>query len=806
MTFARPKRLATGALPAFAMLVALVGCGGSHARFHSHIERGQRYLAAGNLEKAGIEFRNALQIEPTNSDAFYFNGRVAERRGNVREAIQYYQAALDARPTDNRSRASLAKVFVLGGAAAHAMEIVAPGLLDNPREPDLLAARAAARHELGDDTEARRDAEYAVKVAPTNDNAISVLAALALRAGDNARAVTIVSDAIAKKPDSVDLRRIMTSVYLDVGQPREAEEQMRKIIALEPTEMAPRLQLANHFVQSREIVQAQRVLEDAVRDLPQRVGAKLALVDFVATQRSPRDGEVIMRRFIAREPDDDDLRLGLGTLLQREGAVPEAVATYREVIRRDGLGAKGLAARDRIAAIETTAGRFTEASKLLEEVLAESPRDDDALIMRATIALEQNDPTSAIADFRVALRNQPRSMVLQRSLARAYLMKGQPALAEEALRAAMDAAPNDDSLRIDLARVLIQAERPAPAVTLLEQTIAKAPGNAQARQELVRAYIANHELFAARAAAEDLTKLRPNDAQVHYVAGLIAHDERRYDDSNRELERALQLEPGSLEILRSLTRFDLERGRGTEAIARLRQAAEREPGSPRVLELLGATYLETKDLAHATQVLGRAIELAPRSWVAYRDLAETRLAAADTDGALRNYQAALQWGPTQPGVVTGLAALYEQRGRVDDAIAVYEVMYKSKSVEEQQIAANNLAMLLVTYRSDQPSLDRARTLTAPFDASTNGSFLDTAGWVRCKRREYRDAVALLARASDHSPDSRVIRYHLGMAQLGLGQKADARHNLELALAGPGDFSGSREARAVLATLKASRQG
>ena len=39
--------------------------------------------------------------------------------------------------------------------------------------------------------EARRDAERAVKVAPTNENAISVLAALALRAGENDRDLII---------------------------------------------------------------------------------------------------------------------------------------------------------------------------------------------------------------------------------------------------------------------------------------------------------------------------------------------------------------------------------------------------------------------------------------------------------------------------------------------------------------------------------------------------------------------------------------------------------------------------------------
>jgi tetratricopeptide (TPR) repeat protein len=760
----RSERFARACL--LAMSLALASCGSSHSRFESYMARGRQYLAAGNLDKASIEFRNALQIEPRSGAACYFNGRVAERRGNIRDAIDFYQAALDFRPDDDRARASLAKVFVLGGATQRALEVISLGLLDHPDNPDLLAARAAVRHQLQDDAEARADAERAVQLAPANENAIAVLAALALRAGDTARAISIVNFAVTKAPDSVDLRRILASVYISAKQPRDAEEQMRRIIALEPDEMTPRLELANHFAQANELDEAQKVLEAAVRDMPHRDAAKLALVDFVTTRRSREQGEKTLRAYLAEEPRNDDLRLALGTLLERMGAAEAATGTFREVIRRDGTGSKGLAARDRIAAIDLTAGRYDAAMKLVAEVLDESPRDDDALIIRANIAMARNDPTSAVVDFRAAVRNQPKSVVLQRSLARAYIAKGQPALAEQALRSAVEAVPDDTSIRIDLAQVLIQTDRPAQAAALLEDTIRHAPDDPQLRESLIRAYIADRDLRAAGKAAEDLKALRPDAAAGYYLAGLIAHDEKRFNDSAGNLERAFALEPTSLEILTSLTRFSLERGRAVAAIEHLQRALNRDPENVGILDLLGATYLESKDLPHATEILELAITLAPRSWVAYRDLARVRLAANDTNGAIEEYQTALQVAPAQPRLVTELAALYEKQGRVDDAIARYDALLKADP-DAQQLAANNLAMLLVTYKSDRASLDRARTLTARFDLSDNASFLDTTGWVHFKRREYRDAVAVLERAADRSPDSKVIRDHLGQARSAL---------------------------------------
>jgi predicted Zn-dependent protease len=109
-------------------------------------------------------------------------------------------------------------------------------------------------------------------------------------------------------------------------------------------------------------------------------------------------------------------------------------------------------------------------------------------------------------------------------------------------------------------------------------------------------------------------------------------------------------------------------------------------------------------------------------------------------------------------------------------------------------------MLLVTYRSDQASLDRARALTNRFASSRNAQFLDTRGWVLYKRGEYADAVSALQKAVDQSPQAPELRYHLAMAQLKSGARDAARSNLEQSLKSNGGFSGTDEAKKTLASL------
>jgi cellulose synthase operon protein C len=110
--------------------------------------------------------------------------------------------------------------------------------------------------------------------------------------------------------------------------------------------------------------------------------------------------------------------------------------------------------------------------------------------------------------------------------------------------------------------------------------------------------------------------------------------------------------------------------------------------------------------------------------------------------------------------------------------------------------------LLVTYKTDKASLDRARDLTSAFAMAQDSALLDTNGWVRFKRHELQDAAAVLERAATRSPDSPVIRYHLGMTELQLGLKDRAQSNLEMALSGTARFPGADDARVALASLKA----
>lgn len=796
----RPLVLAVAA----ATSLALVGCGSGQARYTSHLERGKQFLAQGNLDKASIEFRNAVQIQPKAADALYYNGRVAELRGDYRAALGLYQGAVDANPELIAARAALGKLYVFGGASERGLQIVEPGLAKHPDAADLLVVRSAARARMKNVAGAREDAEHAVRVAPASEEAVATLAGLMQQAGETDKAIALVSDTLTRAPTSVDLRTVLAQLYMAADQSEKAEEQLRKIVELRPNELPRRYQLAKYLVRAKRLDDAQRVLEDAVKSAPQSAEAKLALIDFITTQRSRSDGEKTLRDFVAKQPDNALLRMGLGDLLQRSGALPEALAAFGEVAKSDNTGPSGLMARDRMAAIYFAQGNDDKAQSLIAEVVKQNPRDDQALLLRGRVELKHGESAAAISDLRGVLRDEPNSVPVQRLLAAAFVANGEPGLAEEQLQSALQAAPGDTATRLELARVLGQTGRGTLAVQSLEEGIHLAPQDKTLREALVRADIAIGHYSEARAALQDFSTLAPDSAAVPLLAGQLAQGSGQLAESVKDYEAALKLQPHAIEPLVAVTKVDVDRGAGAQAVARVRATLPDDPNNPMRQNLLAEALIATKAYPEAIQILTHLNTVAPNWSLPYHNLGTARFASGDQAGAAAAFEAGLKAIPFEPNLTFELAGLYERENRPDDAIARVQALYQHSPHESR--AASNLALLLVDHRTDRASLDRARDLTASFASSNDPVLLDAYGWVQFKRGETSQALVTLERARTVAPGSSPMLYHLAMAQLRSGETAKARENLQAALAASNSFRGVADARVALASLEPAHAG
>src|SRR5215469_11566767 len=128
--------------------LAVCGCGNAQVRYQGYLDRGERFLAQGNLPDAGVELRNALQIEPKSATALYDLGLVLEKQGELGQAAAFFQSAIEVQPQDTKARIDLGTIYCIGGAPTQALATVAPALARHPDDPELLTVRAAAERGL----------------------------------------------------------------------------------------------------------------------------------------------------------------------------------------------------------------------------------------------------------------------------------------------------------------------------------------------------------------------------------------------------------------------------------------------------------------------------------------------------------------------------------------------------------------------------------------------------------------------------------------------------------------------------------
>ena len=788
-----------------AFLVALcgavvTGCGGAHTRYQSHMARGQSYYSAGNYEKASVEFRNAMQIEPKNLGARLWSAQAAERTGHPREAFGLYQSVVDAAPDNIEARANLARLLIFGGAPDRGLTTIAPALARQPNNGELLTLRAMAKFRLKDSAGALVDVERALSLSPLNEQALALRAGMYQQTGERPKAVTLIADAVQKLPNSTDLRNILAQLYADSGDMGKAEEQLRALVQLQPAALGPRNTLARFYVQLHRPDDARHVLEDAVAALPQNESAKLVLVDFVSASQGAAEGERLLRKYVAAAPDDDGLALALGALLAREGSLKDAIATYQGIIARNDIGQDSITARERLAAIALAQSRPGDAAKLVAEILKQSPRDDGALAMRGQMSLDRKDYKAAITDFRAVVREQPQLAQVQRLLATAYVADGEPDLALQSLRTAVEAVPGDPTLRINLAELLMHGGHIDQALTVLEDAAKAAPRDPRVLEALTRAHLGKPDLAAARADAEQLTQLAPTSAVGPFLAGVAAQGQMQLDEAQKDFQRAVDLQPKAFDALDALVQLQMARGQSAQALALVKDHIDHDPKNPLLLNLLGGLYAQQKNYPQAIAVLTATTTAAPNWPVAYRNLALAKYAAGDAAGGLAAYQAAMKIAPADPQYVSELAEHYVAQGKAEDAIDLYEQWHEHNP--QVQVVAANLARLLVNYHTDAASLDRARDLTAAFATSDDGRLLDANGWVHFKRGDYADALAVLQRAAQKLQHVPEVQYHLGMAEMHAGESDQARNDLQAALSASSRFPWADDARKALSALNA----
>lgn len=799
-------RIAVWGFLAMTLSVLMTGCDGKEKRIARHLEKGNASFQKADYEKARIEFKNVLKMDPKNISALFAQALVQEKLKNWREAAGFYRAVLEQQSNHVGANSKLSRIMYMARAHDQALELAEMVLKEKPQDAQALAVRGSIKALRKDLPGAISDAQAALKAEPGHADAAVLLTSLYQQNKQEQEAVNVLKGAIAEhNPQEIALTNLLAQIYAKQGNTDETIRLLRSVIQKEPKNIAHRVQLARFFVMLKKDGEAEQVMREAVKDDPDNVESKLHLINYLSSKKSKESAEQELLAFIAREPNQYSLRFNLAALYESMRDLDKTQQQYQEIIKLDDRGPDGLKARSRLAMTFVQQQKIEEAKLLLNEVLQENSKDNEALMLRGKIFLRQNNFSGAVADFRSILRAQPDSTEVMLLLARAHVLNKESSLAIDTLKKAISINPKSSVLQIELTQVLLQSGQVQPAIKQIEEALKVVPEKLALLENLFQIQMGQRDFASAQQTADKIIALDSTQALGYYLSGLTQQVQSQHDSAIKQFETALQQSSERAEVfpavVSALVKSMLVKKKPDQVIARLNVELKKRPNNFIAHNLYGELLLSQKKPDQAIVEFQKVIKINPAFSIAYRNLGVANLAHQDKNAAIAVLREGIKVGNDPEMLYITLASWYEAWGDYDTAITEYKAAYHAQ--QNSPRLANNLAMLLVSYKQDQASLDLASNLIQKLSGTENPAYLDTIGWVQYKRGDFNNAVTSLEQAIQIAQDEPLLNYHLGMARFKKGETELARQNLKKSLEAKVEFNGINEARAVLAKIDGS---
>ncbi len=773
--------------------LSFVACSGPEQRLANYMEKGKAEYEIESFDKARVNFANALQIDPENVAARYWAGRTAESLERWRRAVRHYHYVVDELdPEHIPSMLRLARIYVVSDQFVLAEDLANTVLTLDSANVDARALRGAARVRAGRQEDGETDLRSAIAAEPANEYAVPALASLLASTGNTGEAIVILRKARERNPEFVDASVLVADLLARSGLTNEAARELSELIATEPGEFSYRVALASLYEESGEPDAVTATLEGAVRAFPERVDAKMMLVDHFASDSIGAALEQV-QDFIAGYPEQTELRFKEADLLIRDGEFDLAEEAYKAIAEDHAGEAFEGDALTALAQLKINLGDIDAASEHVETVLLENPNAAEALLIQSAIAMARDEPANALVALRAVLRERPDDPSVYDLISKAHLAQGDTVAAREQLQRAMETNPGDPSLYVNLARFEAQHGRPDAARGVLQRALEFSPADQAANDLLFRLRLARQDWEGAREQARRMQELMPTVATGSFYEGLVA--DRMGDAAAAEAayREAIAVNPLAVEPLGALVSLMLNGGREQDAEDFVAGLLDEHDNYTFGWNIRGEIALNREYYRFAAECFDKAIELSPTWWMAYRGRIWSELRQSDLEAAFANYERAATALVTTEALVNDVAMEFEAQGRPDLAIRMYEALLEEQPRSTD--AANRLATLLATHGKTSNDTQRALELAEPLVVAGRGAYLSTYGWTLLKNGKLEAAQDALSRAAQSDAPRAELSYYQAMLEAELGNDASAVALLERALSQPSRFVGYELARA-----------
>lgn len=474
------------------------------------------HLRKGEYDKALQVLKDWKKEQPDNPVIYSLEGSVFAAKNDLAKARLSFKKALQKQPNYFPAALSLAQLDIKDGKPDAARKRLDDFLAADKKSVPAMIALGELAIRAGDDDKAVGWFNKAIQAHPAAIRLRRILISYYVGKKEFKKALSAARDARDANPNDPNTLSFLADIQLLVGDKRSAIENYKRLAKELPKSPVPLFKLAQAQIADQDVIAARDSLRKALQLKPDFIEAELKLVSLdMKDGRYPdalRTAKRIQGQF-PRNPIGEALE---GDVLSAKREYASAAEHYKKAFDMKHSGLMAVKLHQAL----TLTGHEKEADDELLRWLKEQPDDLTARMYLADFYLKMGNNKGAIVQYEYVLKKQPNNLMALNNLAWSYQTQGDPravTIAERAYKVKPDNAGVMDTLgwillngggevqrAVDLLRKASSAAPQQPQIRYhYAVALAKSGDTAAAKNELARAIDAGKD-FPGRDAAKSL--------------------------------------------------------------------------------------------------------------------------------------------------------------------------------------------------------------------------------------------------------------------------------------------------------------
>lgn len=525
--------------------------------------------------------KRIIALCPEGGPAFFVRGLQMERNGDSAGALTAYRKAISLDDSLPEAHGNLGLLLLGSGRTDEAAIELTKGLM----------GQADPRYHLGLATVLAQGNMHALalfhygearKGLPTDVSCLAGMGDAYGHLGEGEKAVEAYRNALAIKPDDMEIRLKLAQAELSRGKLGEALGELKAVAAAKPRDRKVHQLLAEMYQKQGDAEAAQKEWELAGVTIAPQPLEFVREGDRELAARKFEKAAVAYRKALKIRQEWPEVLKKLGDVEAAAGNDDAAISAFREAVRLDSSDSDG---KFSLGSLYERNGRLEDAIGLFVEALRADP--DNGMIRRRLAdiyALRGNFP-QAIEQYTALLKDRSDNPILHLKLAKVLVKsrKIKEALAEYEQAQRLD--PDNLEGHRELAVLYARQRMLDKAVDQYREVLRLKQDEMDARLALISLYVKMKDYQGLTELLEEGTRLFPDDANSHYRLGIIYEFRKNLPAAIEEYRKTVELQPLHAKGHNALGRLYLKTGRTAEARVSLEAAKKADPGlaEPRML-------------------------------------------------------------------------------------------------------------------------------------------------------------------------------------------------------------------------------